>query len=76
MASRHPDTIPPTVLLLLTPPEAAKALAMSVRSLWSYTAAGAIQSVRLGRSVRYSITALERFIAEREAATNPAASDS
>ena len=39
--------------LLLRPPEAAEALAISDRTLWGLTKAGEIPCVRFGRSVRY-----------------------
>jgi excisionase family DNA binding protein len=40
--------------LLLTPRQAAEALAISPRKLWGLTAAGTIPAVRIGRLVRYS----------------------
>ena len=48
--------------LLLTPQQAAEALAISPRKLWSMTSAGEIPHVRLGRSVRYPIADLEHWI--------------
>ena len=51
--------------LLLTPREAAKALAISERKLWGMKASGEIPHVRLGRSVRYPVADLERWIAEQ-----------
>lgn len=49
--------------LLLTPREAADTLSVSEKSLWSLTTPrGPIKCVRLGRSVRYSITTLREFI--------------
>ncbi len=55
---------PENPALLLTPPQAAKALAISERKLWSMTAAGEIPSLKMGRSVRYSVDDLRRWIAE------------
>lgn len=53
--------------LLLTAPEAARALAVSARKLWSLTASGEIPVVRVGeRSVRYSVEALREWIAEHQ----------
>lgn len=53
--------------LLLTAPEAAKALAVSARKLWSLTASGEIPVVRVGeRSVRYSVEALREWIAANQ----------
>jgi excisionase family DNA binding protein len=39
--------------LLLTTPEAARALAISPRTLWTLTKRGEIPSVKIGRAVRY-----------------------
>ncbi len=52
--------------LLLKPPEAAAVLAISERSLWSRTASGEIPHVKIGRSVRYPVAELERWISERQ----------
>jgi len=51
-----------TARLLLTPLEAAQALSISPRKLWSMTSAGEIPHVRLGRSVRYPLDELRRWI--------------
>ena len=48
--------------LLLTPQQAAQALAISLRKLWGMTASGEIPHVRLGRCVRYDIRDLELAI--------------
>lgn len=56
-----------TQRLLLTPREAAKALAICEKTLWSLTKRGELPAVRLGRSVRYAISDLEAFIARRRA---------
>lgn len=53
--------------LLLTAREAAAALSISERKLWSLTTSGVIKVVRIGRSVRYSRVALEEFIAAQSA---------
>jgi excisionase family DNA binding protein len=65
--------IPP---LLLTPREAATALAISERTLWTLTKSGALPAVRLGRSVRYSVDALREHIAQLQSPQTPAASRS
>jgi excisionase family DNA binding protein len=53
----------PTARLLLTVRQAAKALAVSERTLWALTAPrGPIRSVRFGRSVRYSVDSLRDWI--------------
>jgi predicted DNA-binding transcriptional regulator AlpA len=57
--------------LLLTPREAAAALSISERTLWAITAPrGPLPAVRPGggRSVRYSMTSLRRYIDDAEAA--------
>lgn len=46
---------------LLKSEEAAKALAISPRKLWELTAAKEIECIRIGKSVRYSFDALQRF---------------
>lgn len=56
------------VRLLLTPPEAAKALSVSTRTLWSLTNSGEIGHVKIGRLVRYSLDDLQAFIETRKAA--------
>ena len=67
----HPATVkpadPPPVRVLLNPPEAAAALAMSERRLWDLTRPrGPIPSVRNGRRVLYRVAALERYAAALE----------
>jgi len=52
--------------LLLRPTEAAKALAISERKLWSLTAGGLVPHVRLGKSVRYRPESLRTWLAEQE----------
>jgi excisionase family DNA binding protein len=51
------------LILLLKPADAAEALAVSERTLFTLTKAGKVPCVRLGRSVRYSVTDLEDWIA-------------
>ena len=50
------------VRLLWTPAEAAAALRISPRLLWSRTKLGEIPCVRIGKAVRYSPTALQATI--------------
>ncbi len=57
------STTQPT--LLLTPADAAKALAISPRKLWSMTDAGDIPRIKMGRSVRYSLADLQAWIKEQ-----------
>ena len=52
--------------LLLTPRQAAEALQISERKLWSMKASGEIPHVLLGRSVRYPVADLQRWIDERK----------
>jgi excisionase family DNA binding protein len=52
--------------LLLTPQQAAKALAISQRKLWGMTAAGEIPCIRLGRCKRYRVEALQEFLESQE----------
>jgi excisionase family DNA binding protein len=60
---------PPT--LLLTVRDAAKALAISEKTLWTLTEPrGTIPAIRVGeRSLRYSVRALEEWIAAQPMAT-------
>jgi excisionase family DNA binding protein len=48
--------------LLLTAREAAHALAISTRLLWTLTNCGKLPAVRLGRCVRYDPADLARFV--------------
>jgi excisionase family DNA binding protein len=61
----HAPTTAPT--LLLTPPEAAKALGISTRTLWTLTASGDVPSLKIGRLVRYPVDALRDWIDQRQA---------
>ncbi len=67
------DLEPPPIIeaanplrLALTPEEAQQALQISGRHLWSLTKANQVPHVRLGRSVRYPVDALRRWIDERK----------
>jgi excisionase family DNA binding protein len=48
--------------MLLTPRDAAKALAICEKTLWSLTQRGELQAVKIGRSVRYDPRDLAAFI--------------
>ncbi len=62
--------IPPTALAL-RPREAAKALGISERMLWSLTAPrGRIQSVRVGSCVLYPVTGLQAWLDRQAQATS------
>ena len=55
-------TAPKTTPALLTPRQAAAALSVSTRKLWSITACGDVPCVRIGRSVRYDAADLAAFV--------------
>ncbi len=55
----------PVPRLLLDPRQAAAALNMSERSLWTLTKSGELPSLKLNRLRRYSIAELERWIASK-----------
>ena len=61
-----PSSTPTKPVLLLTPKQAAEALAITPRKLWAMTASGEISHIRLGRCVRYSIRDLEAEIERRK----------
>lgn len=67
--SPHTDATTKPVLLL-TSNQAAEALAISPRKLWSMTKSGEVPHLRLGRCVRYSIEDLRRWIDGQKGATN------
>jgi len=52
--------------LLLTPEQAAVALAISPRKLWSSTTSGEIPHIRIGRCVRYPLDDLKRWIDDQK----------
>lgn len=58
------DPIPlaPIARLLLSPKEAAAALGISPRLLWSKTKIGEIPCLRIGKAVRYSPASLQAWI--------------
>jgi excisionase family DNA binding protein len=68
----RPDEGTTQARLLLKGPEAALALAVSPRTLWSLTKSGSIPCVRIGRAVRYSKADLEAWIESQK--TKPAPS--
>lgn len=54
-----------TSKLSLRPREAAKALGISARTLWTLTNDGLIPHTRIGRSVLYPIESLKRWLNDR-----------
>lgn len=55
---------------LLTAAQAARCLAVSPKTLWTLTSRGEIPCVRMGRSVRYDVLDLDRFIESRKSVKN------
>ncbi len=51
--------------MLLTPRQAAQALAISPRKLWGMTASGEIPYLKIGRLTRYSVDDIARWIESR-----------
>lgn len=64
--NREKSLITSPVLRLLKAKEAAEALAISERKLWTMTDEGEIPHIRLGRSVRYPVAELQRWIEENQ----------
>ena len=58
------NPLPP--VLLLTAKQAAKALAISPRTLWTMTASGEIPHIWLRGCLRYPVNDLEKLIDERK----------
>jgi excisionase family DNA binding protein len=61
-----PGPSPAGARLLLTPREAAGALSVCEKTLWSLTKRGELPAVRIGRSVRYDLADLRAFIEGRK----------
>ena len=61
---RMDSITPPT--LLLTPKQAAKALAISERTLWELARRGEIKRLKINSCVRYDVRDLESFIATKK----------
>jgi excisionase family DNA binding protein len=69
MSNIIPPVIDPpagALTLLLRPREAAKALSISERTLWSLAQRGELRAVRIGRAVAYSVDELRDFIRRRQ----------
>jgi len=66
MPSNTPSGSTAKPALLLTPKQAAEALAIGPRKLWSMTASGEIPHLRIGRSVRYPVDALHQWIDDQK----------
>jgi excisionase family DNA binding protein len=57
--------------LLLSPREAAAALGVSERTLWSLTKAGEVPSLKIGRLTKYRPEALAAWLAAKETGGRP-----
>lgn len=55
----------PEVRLALRPKDAARALGISERLLWSKTHTGEIPHFRIGKAILYPVAVLERWLAEK-----------
>jgi excisionase family DNA binding protein len=61
----HPKAEPATPCLALRPREAAKALGVSERTLWTWTSDGTIPHVRRGKTILYPVDMLRRWLDEQ-----------
>jgi excisionase family DNA binding protein len=68
MTANH-VTPPATGILLLTARQAAAALSVSERTLWTLTQRGDLPAVRIGRSVRYDPGDLRAWIERQKQAS-------
>lgn len=69
LALPQPPVAVPTPRFLLTPRQAAEALGLSERKLWSLTSPrGSIPVLRIDKSVRYSVDSLEMWIYQQQTA--------
>lgn len=59
------SALPALPQLLVDAREAARLLSISERTLWTLTNQGSIKATKIGRAVRYSVAALEAFIAKQ-----------
>ena len=59
-----------TQRLLLRVPEVAKALGLGRTKVYELIAAGGLPVIRLGRAVRVSVTALQKWVEERDKQSN------
>ncbi len=61
-AGKQPGPTATNVPNLLQPPDAARALSVSERTLFALTKRGDIAAVRIGRAVRYDPADLRRYV--------------
>ena len=69
MSAPVPDRLAPSVehvaRLAMRPKDAAKALGIGERLLWSMTNRGEIPHLKVGKAVLYPVAELERWLSER-----------
>jgi excisionase family DNA binding protein len=66
-ALTDPKVEPVTPCLAMRPREAAKALGISERTLWEWAHRGEVPYVQIGKTIRYPVDALRRWLDERAA---------
>jgi predicted DNA-binding transcriptional regulator AlpA len=59
------DSAGGSMRLSLRPAEAAKALGIGARLLWTETNAGRIPHIRIGRAVVYPVSSLKQWLADQ-----------
>ena len=64
-AMSDPAQQPPAPILALPPKQAAQALGIGERLLWSKTNCGEIPHVRIGRRVIYPVALLQEYLARQ-----------
>ena len=55
-----------SIQILLRPNDAAKALAISPRTLWALSKRGEIPHIRLGNCLRYDVETLREFLRQKQ----------
>ena len=65
LSAKAEPTSDTTPRLALRPKDAAKALGIGPRLLWSMTNRGEIPHIKLGKAVLYPVAVLERWLADR-----------
>lgn len=61
--------------ILLKPTEAAEALSLGRTRVYEMLATGELPSIRIGRSIRLPVAALQRWISERQSSLEAAHAD-
>jgi len=65
-----PPATPSIARILVTPREAARALSICEKTLWSLTKRGELPAVKIGRSVRYNLADLQLLVNQRKEASH------